>query len=149
MSLVISTLIALAGLLGVGLLVIAFQVDDWGRDLTTNVAETDPHAADTLLRPLSATLPTAEVARRVRAAAGSLPRWRFVAEESDDGTRRLEFVRTSRLFRFRDDVTVWIEGREPHVSIRARSASRVGQGDLGQNPRNLRTLMREVRARLR
>jgi uncharacterized protein (DUF1499 family) len=141
-------ILALAALLGLGFLVVALQVDDWGRDLTTNVAETTPDAADPLLRSLTVELPPGEMASRVRAAAAALPRWALCADVVEDGIRRLEFVRSSRLFRFKDDVTVWIDERGVRSTVRARSSSRVGRGDLGQNPRNLRALMRELRDRL-
>jgi len=144
-----SAVVLLAVLAGVGLLVVALQVDDWGRDLTTNVAETAPDAAEPLLRPMTVSLTADEVAELVLGAAAALPRWRFVSEEVDNGTRRLRFVRTSRLFRFRDDITVWIDDVGAQRIVRARSASRVGNADLGQNPRNLRALMRALRDRVR
>jgi uncharacterized protein (DUF1499 family) len=144
-----SAVVLLAVLAGVGLLVVALQVDDWGRDLTTNVAETTPDGSEPLLRPLTVSLTADATAELVRAVAAGLPRWRFVSEEVDNGTRRLRFVRTSRLFRFRDDVTVWIDDLGGQRVVRARSASRVGNADLGQNPRNLRALMEALRDRVR
>jgi uncharacterized protein (DUF1499 family) len=142
-------LVLFAVLVGLGVLVVVLQVEDWGRDLTTNVAETAPDAAEPMLRPLTVSLTADEAATLVLAVAAELPRWRFVSEEVDNGTRRLRFVRTSRLFRFRDDVTVWIEDLGGQCIVRARSASRVGNADLGQNPRNLRALMRALRDRVR
>ena len=144
----LTTVLLGAAALSVGIvLVVALQVDDWGRDLTTNVAETAEHAADTLLRPVTTQLPLDDAAARVRDAA-KMPRWRFSRQVEHGSVVRLEFVRTSRLIRFRDDVTVWIDDAGHERRIRARSASRVGGADLGQNPRNLRLLMREVRDRL-
>ena len=144
----LTTILIAAGVLCGGiLLVIAVQVDDWGRDLSTNVAETSDSANDSLLRPIATTLPLDDIADRVREAA-DLPRWQFTRQVPHDSGIRLEFVRTSPVFRFRDDVTVWIDDAGHERTIRARSASRVGSGDLGQNPRNLRLLMQEVRGRL-
>ncbi len=143
-----SVLLALGAVSGATVVVVALQVDDWGRDLTTNVAETSDDATDPLLRPITTCLPPDEVASRVREAA-QLPRWYFVRQVAEDSVLRVEFVRTSRLFRFRDDVTVWISDAGQQRTISARSASRVGGADLGQNPRNLRLLLQEVRARLR
>ncbi len=144
-----SALVLLAVLAGLGFLVVALQVDDWGRDLTTNVAETARDAAEPLLRPLTVSVAADEAAELVLAVAAALPRWRFVSDDVDNGTRRLRFVRTSRFFRFRDDVTVWIEDLGEQRIVRARSASRVGNADLGQNPRNLRALMQALTDRVR
>ena len=134
-----------AVLAGAGLLVLALQVDDWRRDLTTNVAETDPEAEDPLLRPLELRRSVEETAVLIEHAAAGLSRWDVLDVAVDSAEAELHLVRTSRLFRFRDDVTVWVEGRGGGCAIRARSASRVGRGDLGQNPRNLRVLMRAIR----
>jgi uncharacterized protein (DUF1499 family) len=143
-----STLLALGGLFTIAVVVLVLHVDDWGRDLSTNVAETSHHATDPLLRPLTASLPPDELARRVREAAVVLPRWQFEREVTEDSGLRLDFVRTTRLFRFRDDIAVWILDAGEERTIRARSASRLGGADLGQNPRNLRMLMRELGGRL-
>jgi len=134
-----------AVLAAAGLLVLALQVDDWSRDLTTNVAETDPEAKDPLLRPLELRRSVSETAPLIEHAAAALPRWDGVDVAVDSAGAVLHLVRTSGLFRLRDDVTVWVEGRRGGCEIRARSASRVGSGDLGQNPRNLRVLMRAIR----
>jgi len=128
-----------------GLLVLALQVDDWSRDLTTNVAETDPQAEDPLLRPLELRRSVEETAALIERAAAGLPRWDVLDVAVDSAEAQLHLVRTSRLFRFRDDVTIWVEGRGGGCVIRARSASRVGSGDLGQNPRNLRVILGAIR----
>jgi uncharacterized protein (DUF1499 family) len=58
------------------------------------------------------------------------------------------FVRTSRIFRSEDDITVLVEDEQSHRGVSATSRSRFGNGDLGQNPRNLRALMGALRERL-
>ena len=130
------------------LLVLALQVEDWRRDLVTNVAETDPTHPDPLLRSLTVSLTVPEAVALVERSAELLPRWREASVAGDSAAAQLRFVRTSRLFRFRDDITVWVELQDRGSVIRARSASRVGTGDLGQNPRNLQQLMQAIRDRI-
>lgn len=128
------------------LVVVGAQVTDWKRDFTTNVAETRPDAADSLLRPLRTPASLEAAATAVIEAAAGLPRWSHVRRTDQPGQVELAFTRTTRLFRFVDDVTVWIDDRGDYRLVRARSASRVGKADLGQNPRNLRELFRAMRA---
>ncbi len=121
------------------------QVDDWGRDLTTNVAITSE--ASELLQPLRLNIPTAETLRRLRSVVGELPRWTWQSEKSgEDGVAQVMLTRSTALWRFTDDITVWIdpldEGRATRV--RAKSQSRIGRGDLGQNPRNLIELLQAM-----
>ena len=58
----------------------------------------------------------------------------------------LEAVFTSRLFRFKDDVAVFVDTEERR--LHGRSASRVGYSDLGVNRKRLAQLFGEVDARL-
>ncbi len=148
MSLRVLAVAATLGFLALGLGVIALQVDDWGRDLTTNVAETLPSARDPLLRPLTASASRVAAVAAVERSAATLPRWSRVRTERGDSATLVHLVRSSRLFRFKDDVTVRVTDREAGCLITARSASRVGKGDLGQNPRNLKELLGRVRREL-
>jgi uncharacterized protein (DUF1499 family) len=141
-------LVLIACLLALPLAVVLLQVDDLGRDFTTNVAETSWSAADPALHPIATERSTDEIVVAIKEAASRLPRWTIVAEERDGGLAVLRFVRTSGLFRFKDDVTVLVEDERGRRVISATSRSRVGKGDLGQNPRNLRALMGAVRQRL-
>lgn len=98
--------------------------------------------------------PTANSARAVRTfaapppavleavvrAASALPRW-SVASRDDEGAR---LVRATRLLRFKDDVTVRVSPEGGGARAEFASASRVGKGDMGQNPRNLRELLAAV-----
>jgi uncharacterized protein (DUF1499 family) len=52
------------------------------------------------------------------------------------------------LFRFKDDITVRVINRGSERVLAAKSRSRVGKGDLGQNPRNLKQLLEAVRTKL-
>lgn len=76
----------------------------------------------------------------VRRAVQGLPRWSL--ESSDEGGVRA--VRRTRLFRFRDDVTARVYPEPKGTRLELASASRLGRGDLGQNPRNLEELLRAV-----
>lgn len=70
-------------------------------------------------------------------AVEALPRW-SIASRSADG---LAAVRTTRLVRFKDDVTVGTTPQKSGTRAEISSASRVGKGDLGQNPRNIKEFL--------
>ena len=107
--------------------------------LTTNVAETQEADVFPELRsPLFATEPKA-TQDAVLAAMRSLG-WREV--QAIDGEVRA--VAVSALFRFRDDVTVRLEATEGGTLLHARSASRIGKGDLAANAKHLRLLFAQV-----
>lgn len=124
------------------------QIDDWKRDFTTNSAATDPRSDD--LQPARLPLSPEAAADQLLATVATMPRW-SVAEPSDhtageDGIVRLHLIRTTPLMRFKDDIHVELipdtDGAATTVMI--RSQSRVGKGDLGQNPRNIRELLRAL-----
>jgi uncharacterized protein (DUF1499 family) len=138
--------VIIAVAVGIGLTItIALQVDDWRRDLTTNVAETSEDAADPALRPIKTSLGTDDVVELVEQVAGTLDGWKLEAEDRTAESAPLRFVRTTRLFRFKDDVSVRIMDKGEARVVTAVSRSRVGKGDLGQNPRNLRELLGRLR----
>lgn len=85
-----------------------------------------------------------ELARAIESAVEKLPSWTL--EGSQDGT--IHAVRRTRIFRFKDDVTVRISERDAGSEATFESASRVGKGDLGQNPRNLQQLLEAVNEEL-
>lgn len=128
--------------------ILVWQVDDWGRDLTTNVASTHSQSDDLALHPVRATCPLDEAAAAVMQAVSRLPRWTGGETSRDEDAVRLEFVRTTPLMRYKDDVTVLVESDGEGSVVSATSRSRVGRGDLGQNPRNLKELIRAVRQEL-
>ncbi len=124
----------------VSLTLVSLVVEDWPRDFTTNTASTsdDPKA------PLAAhrsDLPPAELANHAIAAAGKLPGWHLAKLEEGQGVVTLRFVRSTRVLRFKDDITLHIVAEDGGSILRADSKSRIGKGDLGQNPRNLRELL--------
>lgn len=131
----------------VGLLV--WFIEDPVRDFTTNYAVTSAEASDPLLRPLVVNRSADEVISLVQRAASMLPRWRFAGEVVEGDTTSLAFVRTTMLLRFKDDVVVHVERTPQGCVVTGESRSRVGKGDLGQNPRNLRELFDSLRTLLR
>lgn len=127
---------------------VSLQVEDWGRDLTTNSAATRKDHPDESLRPLRDPHTRPEVVAAVKAAAASLPLWELRGEEPTDTTTTLLFTRTTKLFKFVDDVRVRVEDKGDHRLVGVGSESRLGKGDLGQNPRNIRELLAATRKEL-
>ena len=123
-----------------------FYIDDWGRDFSTNHAEISVLSLDESLKPFESNRSTEELVEAVTWAAHRIRSWEYVGEVGDGKTTRLIFVRTNRLFRFKDDITVAIEDQGARRVVTAESRSRIGWGDLGRNPRNLRLLLAELRA---
>jgi uncharacterized protein (DUF1499 family) len=143
-----------AGLLAAAMLalfvIVALQVEDWQRDLTTNVATTDENSPDERMRPMHAPLDPAALAEGTENAVKSLANWRLESSSREGSVLTLHFVRTTPLMRFQDDIHVRIEPEaEGRSVLSAVSRSRVGKGDLGQNPRNLRELLVAVRDAIR
>jgi uncharacterized protein (DUF1499 family) len=144
----------IAVLLILGLIWLFVTVDDWSRDLTTNYAATSATAKNPSLHPIITTKPPTELADKVVVAATQLRGWELAAREENGTEITLRLVRTTRLMRFKDDITVRIrpiKGNDdaPHYEVSAESQSRVGKGDFGQNPRNLAELMDTLRGLLR
>jgi len=119
---------------------IFFGLEDWKRDLTVNHARLDPQAADSRLHPLLLDVPLGKVADQVEQWANATPRW-SVESRSESGTSvKIHLTHRTRLVGFVDDVVVRLQSIEGQTKLDAESRSRVGVGDLGQNPRNLREL---------
>jgi len=149
---VITTLVLLVVIVS-PLAVMAVLVDDWSRDLSQNTSSTAPEHADPRLRPrevdASVDALNSAVARFVashaawrRADEKPLPGDSPIATYADPPARVVHFVRSTRLLRFRDDVWLVVEPiAERRVRLHVDSRSRLGKGDLGQNPRNVRELL--------
>jgi uncharacterized protein (DUF1499 family) len=56
----------------------------------------------------------------------------------------IEAVATTRLFKFKDDVTITVANEGAGVIVHVRSKSRVGKGDLGANARRIRAFQAEL-----
>ncbi|KLU01770.1 hypothetical protein RISK_006269 [Rhodopirellula islandica] len=127
-------------------------VDDWGRDWTNNHAKWDDSATDPGKRPLRLPKPIAEVRRDLETWVESEPIWQVesIADDSVDApvagqTQVIHLTRRTKWLRFVDDVHVQLTEEvsptgEVVTRVDAESQSRVGKGDLGQNPRNLQHL---------
>jgi len=102
----------------------------------SNIAVTSDSAEDARLRTRLLQAPVAEARAALLSRVKTMPRW-AVADSS--GTI-IWLTRTTRLFRFVDDIFVLIEPRGDRSAILVRSASRIGEGDLGQNRRNIAEL---------
>lgn len=126
-----------------GLLLVYLTVDDWSRDLSINWAETSAQHVDSGLHPPRVAGTLAETRQIVLQAATSLPGWKD-ATTSSGAENRLAFERTTPWFRFVDDITVELLPDENGTLVTIKSRSRVGKGDLGQNPRNIKELVTAI-----
>lgn len=148
-----AALIVLVGVLAI-LISATLQVDDWSRDLSTNRAATSGDASDETLRTLKLPATIEQVREAINHFVEQRTNWSLskttVDDENDDENDNenqvlVLLVRTSRLFRFADDVKVTLQPCLEGTLVDAVSQSRVGKGDLGQNPRNLRKLLEALR----
>jgi uncharacterized protein (DUF1499 family) len=98
------------------------------------------------IAPLTLDLPADQVYELVRRAAQNRG-WQVI-ESARPGGRiglgRLEAVDRTFLLRLPDDVTVRIRPRADGARIDVRSASRIGQHDLGQNAQRVQRFLEEV-----
>lgn len=108
---------------------------------TRNWHDTDEPGADP--GPLDLPLPPAEALARVESAIRGLPRWRVETIDATAGT--IIATRRTRIFRFTDDITIRLEPTATGTRVHARSKSRVGKGDFGQNRRNVLELFAALR----
>ena len=102
----------------------------------SNVAVTSERASDPRLRPRTFAGPPEQVRTRILDVIDTLPRWHVAGTNG----AVVWVTRTTRLFRFVDDLFILIEPRGDSSVVLVRSASRVGKGDLGQNRRNIAEL---------
>lgn len=151
MQISLGSVLAWIGLAMLAMLIVMifWQVENIGRDFTTNTAETASDAPDERLRPIAAGLPPAEVAALVERVGTSIKNWKFIRRTQVDDVIALHFERKTQFVGFTDDVTVYLQALPAGGTLlHAHSGSRVGLGDLGQNPRNLRELLGMLRAEL-
>ena len=110
--------------------------------LTTHVVETTPDSAFPELRPSRYAAPAALMFDVARRAADAL---HWESSTVDPEARKIEAVVTTKILKFKDDVTLWVEADgDERSTLFARSASRVGWGDLGANTRHLMNLFETV-----
>lgn len=97
------------------------------------------------IEPLRLEHPPGRVFRAAR-ATGRAMGWRIVSADTAGG--RLEAVDTTFWFGFRDDIVVRVAGSNARTRVDVRSASRVGQSDLGTNARRIRNFLSALEERL-
>lgn len=142
----------LAALLLLVLVILLTHVEDWSRDLSINWANTSANHPDERQRNIVATRPLVEMAAIVKAASQDLKNWEMLEEKSpadSPNSQQIHLVRTTGLMKYKDDIHIHLESNPAGVTtLTAESRSRIGKGDLGQNPRNLREILGAIRARL-
>lgn len=123
------------------------QVEDWGRDLSTNRAVTSLDSPDPTLRSLKLSASAEEIKAAISQFIEQSSLWDFHPAPKNDQAA-VALVRTTRLFRFADDIEVFLQPTDQGTQVDVHSQSRVGKGDLGQNPRNIRELLSAIRGAL-
>ena len=124
----------------IGLMVVAAVIWPTLNDVKTG--ET-PEYAD--LRPQQFKQPYERVFDAALATAQAMG-WEVTARDRDQGEIRA--VATTRVFRFKDDVTITIGREGEGVVVNVRSHSRIGKGDLGTNARRIRQFQAELAKRI-
>ena len=124
----------------IGLMAVAAVIWPTLNDVKTG--ET-PEYAD--LRPQQFKHPYERVFDAALATAQALG-WEVTARDRDQGEIRA--VATTRVFRFKDDVTITIGREGEGVVVNVRSHSRIGKGDLGTNARRIRQFQAELAKRI-
>ncbi len=119
---------------------LAGRSSDYPERLKATVAKHYAH-----LRPLS----VSQSASDVLAAAAELVRsngWRL--EQLDEKNGLLHGVAITKLFKFKDDLTVRVRSQGTGSLVDMRSSSRLGKGDFGANAERIESFFAALRARL-
>lgn len=111
--------------------------------LTQNRAATRPDHPDLSLRTRSYEQRSEILFATLLDIIKALPLWEVLQSDLQKGL--IQATRTTRLFHFVDDIEIQITKKSAQeVEVDVRSASRVGKGDLGQNARNIRQLLKKL-----
>ncbi|MEN1681994.1 MAG: DUF1499 domain-containing protein [Planctomycetota bacterium] len=157
--------VAAAVLLPLGLM--ALYVEDWSRDLATNRAATDIGASHPLMRPITQRFTVERLDEALEGLCRDLPHWsqpdppKPLPTDANlplqgDAIAERHLVRTTGVMRYKDDLWLVVgpnpeepaDAEDPRWRLHIVSRSRVGKGDLGQNPRNIRELNQALVSRL-
>jgi uncharacterized protein (DUF1499 family) len=125
----------------VGLRIVAAFIWPTINDVTTGATPEYPD-----LKPQAFALPADQVFDAAAATARAQERWEVGKEDRAAGT--IEAVATTRLWRFKDDVTITVKPDGAATTVVVRSRSRIGKGDLGANARRIRAYQAALAARL-
>jgi uncharacterized protein (DUF1499 family) len=127
----------------------AAGVPQFSRRLRTaysqNIAETSPQPEFPELHTRFYSAPPAKVLEQATAVIEQLPRWKLVAADAAQGSLKAE----KKVLGFTDDVVVQIRAEDSRTRVDARSRSRVGKGDFGENRRHIAQFLEALDARLR
>lgn len=116
------------------------------RPFATNDVETDDSGWYPELEPRRYEDSVDTVLEAVRDAVGERERWSVVEADPDGG--RIEVEVQTEMMEFIDDLTIRVESDGDETVVHARSRSRVGKGDFGQNARTIRELFERLDGRL-
>lgn len=108
----------------------------------SSIERTSPTSARTHRRYA---LPPEKLLAVVEKAVEDLPRWTVMVSHG----RGLRAEKRTRVFRFKNTVTVRITDREDGSTASLESVSQTGGHDLGQNRRNLKELLEAIDYELR
>jgi uncharacterized protein (DUF1499 family) len=72
--------------------------------------------------------------------------WDVTTNDRDRG--EIDAVATTRVFRFKDDVTITVTREGDGAVVNVRSHSRIGKGDFGTNARRVRSFQADLAHRL-
>ena len=110
------------------------------RSLVHNVADTRDSEWYPDLKPRRYEAGLGEVFEAVRRVVEGRERWEVVEASADEREGTVEAEVETKWAGFVDDLSVELSVEADEVVVHARSASRVGKGDLGQNARTIREL---------
>jgi hypothetical protein len=96
------------------------------------------------LKPRSYAAGGDRVAAAVKAAIGSLPRWRVVGAASGAKGTDIQAEHAMPLVGLKEDITVQVRRQGGRTEVRVLSRSPSVPWDFGQNARNVRHLLDEV-----
>lgn len=117
------------------------------RGLTENAVQTSPNAEDPRLCGRTYSVPFARVWDEIVAMIQSNKRWKLISAHEGRGSIRAEA--STLVFRFVDDVWFRVKLDENALTrVDMRSASRVGNADLGTNARRIDRFLRRLDRRL-
>ena len=113
--------------------------------LTTHRAEIREGSDFPELKPPRFNVSTDELFEQVLIAIKQ-PGWTVLSTQPND--KSVHVVVETPLWRFKDDVHIWVVDVDGISSIHAVSQSRVGKGDLAANSRHLQELVERLKSQL-
>ena len=114
------------------------------RGLTQNRAQTDPTSQNRRLRGRTYAIPFDKVwTQSVHVAHERMRGWTVTVEDDELGV--LEAESATLVWRFVDDVHISVGlDKDGQTRVDVTSASRVGRGDLGRNPRTIARFLSQL-----